>query len=79
MDIMTGRTPSQTDRYFSYARERNIPFYAVLGLGGTPDFPSEIFCVPLEEAKTPQIHINTLQKYHHNPRGDFLWAGRHLN
>lgn len=71
--------PSQMDRYFSYARERNIPFYAVLGLGGTPDFPSEIFCVPLEEAKTPQIHINTLQKYHHNPRGDFLWAGRHLN
>lgn len=70
--------PRQVDRYFSYARERNIPFYAVLGLGGTPDFPSKIFCVPLEEAKNPQIHISILQKYHHNPRGYFLWADRRL-
>jgi hypothetical protein len=69
--------PSQMDRYFSYARKRNISFYAVLGLGGTPDFPSEIFCIPLEEAKTPQIHISTLQKYHHNGV-DFLWAGSRL-
>jgi hypothetical protein len=70
--------PDQMDRYFSYAHERKIPFYAVLGLGGSPDFPSEVFCIPLEGAKNPQIHINTLQKYRHNPGENFIWDGKHL-
>lgn|GEM_PF-1393002 len=65
--------PDQMDRYFSYARERKIPFHIVLGFGGSPDSPLELFCVPLEEAKNPQIHISTLQKYYHDPRRDFLW------
>jgi hypothetical protein len=65
--------PEQMNRYFSYAHEREIPFYIVLGFGGSPDSPSEIFCVPLEEAKNPQIHTSSLQRYRHNPTEDLLW------
>jgi hypothetical protein len=61
------------ERYFSYAGDRRIPFYVVLGLGGSPDSPTEMFCMPLEEAKNPQIHLNTLHKYYRNPGKDFLW------
>jgi len=61
------------DRYFSYSRDRKIPFYIVLGFGGNPDSPTELFCVPLEEAKNPQIHINTLQKYYHDSNRGFIW------
>ncbi|HEY3363134.1 MAG TPA: hypothetical protein VGK06_15290 [Methanosarcina sp.] len=63
----------QIDRYFSYSRDRNIPFYIVLGLGGSPDSPIELFCVPLEEAKNPQIHIDMLRKYYHDLEKDFVW------
>jgi len=65
--------PEQMNRYFSYAHERKIPFHIVLGFGGSPDSPSEVFCVPLEETKNPQIHISTLQKYHHDPTEALLW------
>lgn len=65
--------PDQIDRYFSYSRDRKIPFYVVLGLGGNPDSPIELFCVPLQEAKYPQIHIDMLRKYHHDQKRDFIW------
>lgn len=65
--------PEQMNRYFSYAHERRIPFHVVLGFGGSPDSPSDVFCVPLEEAKDPQIHISKLCKYHHNPTEALVW------
>jgi len=65
--------PDQIDRYFSYSRDRNIPFYVVLGFGGNPDSPIELFCVPLQEAKNPQIHIDMLRKYYHDQKKDFIW------
>ncbi|MDD4249863.1 MAG: hypothetical protein PHT13_12250, partial [Methanosarcina sp.] len=45
--------PEQMNRYFSYAHERKIPFHIVLGFGGSPDSPSEVFCVPLEKSTNP--------------------------
>ncbi|AKB80928.1 hypothetical protein MSBR3_0350 [Methanosarcina barkeri 3] len=65
--------PDQIDRYFSYSHDRKIPFYVVLGLGGNPDSPIEVFCVPLEEAKNSQIHIDMLRKYYHDLEKDFIW------
>jgi hypothetical protein len=43
--------PDQMDRYFSYSHDRNIPFYVVLGLGGSPDSPNELFCIPSKKLK----------------------------
>lgn len=65
--------PDQIDRYSSYSRDRKIPFYVVLGLGGNPDSPIELFCVPLQEAKNPQIHIDMLRKYYHDLGKGFIW------
>lgn len=65
--------PEQMDRYFSYAHERKIPFYVVLGSGGSPDSPADVFCVPLVEAEGPKIHISKLRKYHHNPTEALIW------
>jgi hypothetical protein len=44
-----------------------------LGLGGNPDSPIELFCVPLKEAKNPQIHIDMLRKYYHDLERGFIW------
>ncbi len=71
--------PDQIARYFSYSRDRKIPFYVVLGLGGNPDSPIELFCVPLQEAKNPQIHIDMLRKYYHDLRRGFIWKNGILN
>lgn len=69
----------QMDRYFSYSRDRKIPFYVVLGLGGSPDSPNELFCVPLQEAKNPQIHIDMLRNYYHDLEKNFIWKNGVLN
>jgi len=61
------------DRYFSYSRDRKIPFYIVLGFGGSPDSPIELFCMPLQEAKNPQIHIDMLRRYYHDRGRNFIW------
>ena len=40
-----------------------IPHYLVLGFGGTPDDPRELFLVPADEIKREWIHKESLQSY----------------
>lgn len=65
--------PDQMNRYFSFAQERQILFYVVLGLEGRPNSPAEVFCVPLEVAKNPKLPMHSIRKYYHDPREDFVW------
>lgn len=42
--------PDQLERYRTFSRERRTPVFIVLGLGGTPDAPEQLFVVPLDKA-----------------------------
>lgn len=38
--------PDQLERYREYERESKLPFFVVIGLGGSPDYPERMFCNP---------------------------------
>ena len=41
------------DRCFE--RDNDVPFYVVIGLGGKAGKPKRMFCIPLEETKSPAL------------------------
>ncbi|KCZ73387.1 hypothetical protein ANME2D_00453 [Candidatus Methanoperedens nitroreducens] len=59
--------------YRLYSRENNIPTFIAIGLGGYPDDPERMFCIPLEEAKYPELYPSIYERYERNPRKQFFW------
>lgn len=66
-------THSQLNRYRKYGKENDMPFYVVIGLGGNPECPERMFCVPLEEAKYPELYPSVFEKYERDPSNMFFW------
>ena len=66
-------THSQLNRYHKYAKENSMPFYVVIGLGGNPQYPERMFCIPLEEAKYPELYPSVFEKYERDPDNMFFW------
>lgn len=49
--------------YKEYQSQKNIPFFMILGLGGTPSKPFRIFIVPLEKFNHPCIKNYDLTRF----------------
>lgn len=54
---------SQIKNYKDYADRVNIPVYVVIGIGGEPEAPNEIFIVPLASIKSSTLSKTELSKY----------------
>lgn len=65
--------PAQLKRYQDYQKSNGIPVFVVIGLGGIPDDPEEMFCIPLTEAKYPDLFMSLLNNYKRNPEKPFQW------
>ncbi|RNI15987.1 hypothetical protein EFE42_01235 [Methanohalophilus sp. RSK] len=68
----------QRARYLQFSLERNMPVFIVIGLGGYPEHPDNIFCIPLEQAKYSGLYPSLFGKYYHDPSKDFFWNGSEL-
>lgn len=63
----------QRKRYLKFASNTKNPFYIVLGLGGSPNEPNKIYCVPLREARYVGLYPFVFEKYYHDPEVDLVW------
>lgn len=64
----------QVKNYQDYATKLNIPVFVVIGLGGTPDKPQEVFIVPLAKMNSSTITKTELTNYKkENPETAFFW------
>ena len=71
--------PKQLKRYQKFQRERNIPVFIVIGLGGEDVSEyKEMFCIPLEEAKYPDLYPSVFKKFSRDPDKPFFWKNRNL-
>jgi hypothetical protein len=59
--------------YRQYARENSIPTFIVIGLGGYSDNPNRMFCIPIEEAKYPELYPSIYERYERDPTKNFFW------
>ena len=66
-------TPAQLERYRNYAKERNLPFFIVIGLGRRPNSPERMFCIPLKEVKYPALYPSVFEKFERDPKKNFFW------
>lgn len=53
----------QIKNYQNFAKEKNIPVFVVLGVGGTPNNPDEVFVLPLAQAGSIFISQSELKQY----------------
>lgn len=51
----------------------------VIGVGGEPNNPAKMYCLPLNEAKYPELFPSYLEKYEREPDKLFFWKNNKLS
>jgi hypothetical protein len=69
----------QIKNYLSYSIKNKRPVFVLIGLGGSPDNPNRMFCIPIEEAKYSELFISMLRKYERNPSQKLFWKNGNLS
>lgn len=66
--------PEQIQRYNEFSKAKRIPVFILVGLGGKPSSPKYCFCIPLAEAKYPELFPSVLEKHERFPKDrTFYW------
>lgn len=63
----------QLGRYRVFAKDNEVPFYVVIGLGGKARKPKRMFCIPLKEAKFPALSMEFVEKFERSSKKKFFW------
>ncbi|RYG50291.1 MAG: hypothetical protein EOO01_11045 [Chitinophagaceae bacterium] len=58
--------------YRQYESERGIPVFVIIGIGGEPDGPGEVYVVPLREIRSHVLSEYELKKYYRHKTGNFF-------
>ena len=66
-------------RYQQFQKEKNMPVFIVIGVGGSPTSPTTMYCLPLNEAKYPELYKSYLEKYERSPVKLFFWKNNRLS
>lgn len=66
-------TQEKIKQYNLYSRKYRIPTFIVIGFGGDPTNPDRMFCIPLEEAKYPELFPSIYERFERNPESSFFW------
>ncbi|HTX43506.1 MAG TPA: hypothetical protein VMC61_02165 [Methanocella sp.] len=65
----------QLRKYGRY-REAGLPLFIVIGLGGTPERPDYMYCIPAWRAAHTMLDADRLKRYRRDPRRKFRWDVR---
>jgi hypothetical protein len=63
----------QFNNYKEYAQKTKLPVYVVIGVGGTPSIPNELFVIPLAKIKFPSLYKDKLAPYSKEVGSMFFW------
>jgi hypothetical protein len=66
-------TEEQIAIYNKYAADRNVPVFAVIGVGGSPSLPDEVYIVPLKALKYPDASRDYLRSFRQTKGGYFFY------
>ena len=56
----------QLARYRQFAKDKNMPVFIILGIGGTPSSPENVFVVPLASIEHIEVSKHWLENYRHD-------------
>jgi hypothetical protein len=61
--VIQWATERQIHTYRQFSRDRAIPVFVVIGIGGEPDNPAELYVVPLDQLKYPYATAEYLARF----------------
>ncbi len=61
----------QLDTYKQFESANNTPVFVIIGIGGKPSNPNEIYCIPLRDINSNTIKSTSLKQYKRYAKGDF--------
>ena len=59
-DMLGWATPEKIKQYNVYSQKNKIPVFIFIGIGGKPNNPVATVCIPLREAKYPDLYPSVL-------------------
>lgn len=65
----------QLSNYRRYERERGVPVFVIVGVGGQPNDPAAVYIVPLPHIRSNVLTERDLQKYFRHGKGNFFLDG----
>jgi len=69
----------QMSRYRKYQEENGYPVFVVIGLGGEPECPEKMFCIPLDEIEHLGLYPKYIEKYERKADEMFFWKNNTLS
>jgi hypothetical protein len=64
----------QLNNYKEFEKNKNMPVFIVLGIGGTPTNPEELYIIPLRILNNAIINLKSFKKFKkRNPLGTFFY------
>ena len=71
--------PWQFERYKRFQESiRPAKVFVVIGLGGRPSMPYELYCLPLDEIQYPALYPSVIMRYRRHPYQIFQYSGGRL-
>lgn len=72
-DFIRFAEDEQLERYKAFAQHENYPVFIVLGIGGKPSSPAELYILPIQELNKPVLHKAGMGKYKKKVGSDFFY------
>ncbi len=72
-DFIRFANEGQIERYKKFSGEENYPVFIVLGVGGKPTNPDELYVIPVTVLNKPVLHKSGLWKYRKKVDTDFFF------
>jgi hypothetical protein len=77
IEVFDWCTDEQLEHYKKYSEEKGLPVFVVIGLGGQPMTPAEVYVVPLRRMKYADVKRQYLQAFkREDVNRDFVYDGR---
>ena len=73
---LTWADEAQIARYRKFAYKQLMPVFVVLGVGGEPSYPAQVYCVPLQALKYTEVRKDYLEKFKHDMSRDFFYEAK---
>ncbi len=64
---------AQLSRYKEYSIRQRIDVFIALGIGGTPDFPAEVYAIPIHILTHHKTELKKIKSYSKKPGGRFFY------
>lgn len=55
--------PEQFERYRKFEKEKGMPVFVIIGMGGKPDNPANVYVIPLKDITTTTLTPEFMEKY----------------